>query len=793
MRRLWNSIYPAEAAVFLFVGVLFYPALFGGQTLWVWDASLNFLPAWMHQAERLASGDFPEWTSRILGGFPVAADPVQALFFPLKLIFLLPVDPGWLANAFVALVYLLTGFGMVRLARTLGMDEWASALTAVVYTGSGALASESFLTNWLVARTFVPWMLAEFVLIGKAESIRTEASRLVRALLFGSMALLAGEPQTFMLQYVLGFLVILFPAAENGPSLAVRLKRALIVTGVLSAWAFILATIQWLPALELAKESPRGAHGVTLEDAHHCTTHPVRYLELFYPLFYGTPSQPGTLWPNRLFCFETTKNFYIPSFYIGLPALVLAIMAVSGVRRDRRSVPWVVFGGVALVMTLGARGYLFDLVWNHAPYWKHFRWPERLVPWLTLALAVLAGLGGSRLFRSTSHRTTGIFLLVSGTVVFVLSLLTDWWFGFAGLWDPVHPEIMRQTVADSLEAGGRMGLVTAAIGAVLVAGFSRPLPELVITVPAALMVLMNASTLVTFVPGTETVRTVPVAAQMLEQLRPTSTIPHRVEVLPVYRGFRPPDGAPPQFTTTVMWHLLFANASLASPVDSSRGYNSFLTTRWLRVMESGAPPVNIARLFAADSIVAAAYDPSLPLYGEEGYPLPGGAFLVLLSGPVPRAFCPVAWKPAAPEEIMVAIRGEGFDPHQELLFERTQNQPEWPAGERPHPATRCEITRYGHEAVLMEIDQNHAGPVVLMDSYMPGWTAWVNGNESPVHVAWGLNRAVWVPAGRSVVEFTYRTPGLRTGATVSLLALLGTLVFLRKPFRQPRETAPSEG
>ncbi len=702
---------------------------------------------------------------------------MQALYFPLKLVFFLPGDPGLIAHLFIALVYLLSGFGMLRLLRVLGASEAAATLAALVWTASGALASESFLTNWVIARTFVPWTLAEFVLIARAETRRAAAWPLLRAFLLGSQALWAGEPQTFMLQGALAFAVM--TAECKGPARE-RLLRALVWTGAIHVAAFLFTGVQWYPALDLAAQTPRGAQGVTLAMAHECTTHPVRYLELLFPLFFGTPTEPGTLWARDLFCAPGTMNFYIPSFHIGLVALVLSgFAAAAAVRRERRLLVWVVAAAAFFLMSLGERGLLFDLVWGYAPYWNHFRWPERLVPWLTLALAVLAGLGLDR--AAENPKRSGWILAGAGLLVVLLTLPEGFWTGWGGRFSPLARQPLERAVTESLLSARRLSLLAAVAGLALGFWKHRSQALWIVAGSAGIAVLSNASHLVSFVPGTATVRTPPRAAEIVKQIVPERTYPPRVLSLPVFRGVPPQANHLPEYGTTAVWHLLFANVPLTTGVDSHRGYNSFLSDRWIGLVDGEVPVLNQAKIFAAEAVVAGSYDPDLLNYGADGYPVIPDFFVVPLKDPVPRAVCPGSWKGSSPEATANAVRDVSFDPRRELLMEPVPGRAEPPSGSRAAAATRCEITSYGDGRVVIEVDQTDPAPVALLDAYFSGWTATVNGNPAPIYPAWGFARAVPLPAGRSAVEFRYRVPGFRTGLLFTAAAALlvaGGMLFL---------------
>jgi hypothetical protein len=70
-----------------------------------------------------------------------------------------------------------------------------------------------------------------------------------------------------------------------------------------------------------------------------------------------------------------------------------------------------------------------------------------------------------------------------------------------------------------------------------------------------------------------------------------------------------------------------------------------------------------------------------------------------------------------------------------------------------------------------------AAYLVLSDSWYPGWRATVDGHEVPIFRANVLFRAVVVPAGEHLVEFSYQPASFRLGAAVSAVSLLVGLVL----------------
>jgi hypothetical protein len=86
------------------------------------------------------------------------------------------------------------------------------------------------------------------------------------------------------------------------------------------------------------------------------------------------------------------------------------------------------------------------------------------------------------------------------------------------------------------------------------------------------------------------------------------------------------------------------------------------------------------------------------------------------------------------------------------------------------------------DASLIEVETEAAAPtvVVIAQTFYPSWRATVNGQPAPVLRANHAFQAIPIPAGKSTVRLDYVDWPFRIGAGVSLLTLLGCLLFLRR-------------
>jgi uncharacterized membrane protein YfhO len=80
--------------------------------------------------------------------------------------------------------------------------------------------------------------------------------------------------------------------------------------------------------------------------------------------------------------------------------------------------------------------------------------------------------------------------------------------------------------------------------------------------------------------------------------------------------------------------------------------------------------------------------------------------------------------------------------------------------------------------VEVAVTAPRAGFLVLSDVFYPGWTATVDGSETPIEKANGFARAVRVPPGEHSVVFEYSPRSLKAGLAISLISAIVCLGLL---------------
>ncbi len=132
------------------------------------------------------------------------------------------------------------------------------------------------------------------------------------------------------------------------------------------------------------------------------------------------------------------------------------------------------------------------------------------------------------------------------------------------------------------------------------------------------------------------------------------------------------------------------------------------------------------------------------------------------------------------------LRDPSFDPAQTVVI---AGQGEDPVGADGRCALQAAtITAYTDTRVSISVNSPDSGYLVLTDAFYPGWTAAVNGVDTPVERADVMFRAVQVPSGESEVVFEYRPAWLPLAPILGgmgwIAALIAAVLLRRSQWRR---------
>lgn len=766
-RRAWGL--PA-LMVLLPVG-FFFRAFFWSDVFIAGDTLRAFYPMRAFWAARVAVFDWPEWFAFDGFGQSFLGIFISGAFHPTTLLHLL-LPLGVAVKATILSCYPVALLGTWALLRQYDVPRAGAFFAALCFTFSGYLVCITNNPTYLLAASAVPAALWGAVRFLRAPSV----GRLGVGAGLLALVAFAGDAQGFAMANAL---VVLVAAVD--PSVGAWRRRlgvcaALVVTGGL------LAAPQLSPAVGLVLSGEPGARSAV--EAQRFSLHPLRLWEfLAGPYLADKEGLRGIpeLVVRHLVPSGGFGRVWVDSIYVGTPACVLALGGlIASARRPRA---WVLAGAwlLLLALSLGDALPVYGWVYQVFPPWRPFRYPEKLVPLVTLGLAVAAGLGWKRCLGEGGNRRAvigaGVFVALLGGGVALGEVAAGWWTKSVLL--PRWPDVPSPVVGGLSGNVVWTGAMTAVLALACVAlvhfqGMRRLSGGLLVALEFGallwahepLYVLAPAELLDTPPPFAEAVlRSVP-PGEPVRVVTAVRSVNHERSVpgldyhgrmgLAFLTGLLP--------DTTTLWGIESANGYMPGENVRVRWLREDLAHWFGQVAPRLATPFSVHSIQAGGGLVL---PPSSRVVAED--PL-FGTKLVVHPEAVPRVLLARPRCVEGTEQALKLLLAPQLPPRDTAVVECTVALPEASEGltgtvkvERPSP-----------ERLVVDVESSEAAVLVVNDAFQPGWTATVDGSEVPILAANVAVRAVAVPAGQYRMEMLYRTPGLRVG----LLIGLGTLLAL---------------
>ncbi len=730
----------AATAVLTLAWLLYFiPVLFQDLSLFFRDIPVFAYPMKHFIWEALREGFMPFWWPAIHGGVPFLSLWHPGVLYPLNLIFVWD-DFTSAFNVFVTSHFLIGSLFTYLFCRCSGQSMFAALGSGFVAMWGGFFLSVSPMQNHFQAAIWLPAIL----FFAERYFQRGGFGSALGVILTLALQILAGSPEFFILSV---FLLLAYSLWIHGRDQ--RICRSVqILTATLLGLG--LSAMQWIPAWFLAPHSDRGA-GLDFETATRWSMEPETTLSLLLPLDVSGFMQ------NPAF----RSDYFLLSPYMGwFPVLFLAFAFWR--TQDRKARFWVCILMGGLFFSLGKYNPAYRLMYGVVPFLDWFRYPEKFFFLSAYALTFLTGFGLDAVARlSKTMLVKRLALVGCGFVLLILA---------AGAYDPQRPvgwilfsiaasglliALHRKDIWDvCLLKGGLVALI--AFDLLLHNGPLVPLihknffespPEVLRVHP----------------PSDENFRYYSGPLLAGETLPTKNSFPKETNLLRGYLAMKAQ--AYPNLGTALglnyidgltgwglrdseLWTLIFTR----SPPDKRKRMLERGNVRYWISPESGAAPTS-GRPFG------------LPERVELGHALPR-AFMV-----------PGAQVGSDPKASNVYF-SESFDPRREVLLGE-------PFAQIPSPGSAFDgevlSVTYAPNRAVVQTRQSHQGYLVLLDSFLSGWSARIDGIFIPVLRANYFYRAVFLPPGEHRIEFSYQPEGWGVGLMLSL----STLMFLLMAFLIP--------
>lgn len=781
--------------------------------------------------DRLRQGDVPLWTRDIVGGAPFVPQMAQ-VYEPVNLLLLMLPSAEWY-GVWYLLHQVLFGYLCYTFLRRLGCLH-ASALLGLVAAVLGLWTQCKVHHNVILTAALPLWPMLSAVWDLAHARLDARARRRTIAAFAGwtGISWLSGfAVVSLQVTYVtVAFAAIALVRVARGERL-----RFLFAVGTALGLGALLSCAHMIPVLQASAISARdsswnptflAAHG--LEWDHALTALWPDLLCWPQDAFYANPhdafadwvriplSQLVLLHPLSPVTGGPFQSWVETSFAVGLLPTACAVTALLD--RNRRAIAWG-FAGLGVLA--------FGFATADEPLLSLARFVpgiasadlRRTLFTVAMALVVLAALGADAVLRG-ERRWPAVAVLGTAALGSITCLCWLWLSGsgdgfaraIAELYaadtaDPVvqgvHGELapilefIRGNAADgeiahnfdALAATGWRTLAVALVGAALLFRGGRLRPALLLAV-TAIELLVTGHGFVQTVPAIDVTTPPKVTAPMFAAAEPNGVRPRlghlaaRTEGrvaswypgnLPGFHGLEDATGYNPlpaarfeQFFTAIEPDVTAADqargaAAKANVAFGGAGVGAF------RDPASLQHP--LCDLFGIRFVVTRLTLPTTTTLVDRTPPGTGAYHLYERTTTLPRAtFVRYADIVPDPRQRLQVLGQRDRDVAQRIVLEDPAAR--LPAA-APHAApASVAIREHRDERVVVDVDTAAEGYLRLADPYDPGWRATVDGEPSAVLPADHYLRAVFVPAGRHEVVFTFDAPRVRWPLRVSLTALL---------------------
>jgi len=331
------------------------------------DYLMQFYPWLKIYAQSIKNFQFPFWTDLMQNGFPLMAEGQIGGFYPLNILifFLLPFKIAY--NYSIIIHFLIAGLFSYFYARKIGADQWGASLASLLFCFGSSYAGCFYNVATLKTLCWFPTVIYLFELYFD----RKKAQFIIFASLIFGTQLLAGSVQMALYSGIFYVFYFSYKAFKSDFKKLSLLKLLMIF--------LIPAIIIWLPQLKLTLELAKlsGREYATLGFALWKSFNPIGIFSLVFPYSFSV---------------------FTSNLYIGVFSLFFVIYAYLKRAGDVNTKNLLLLLLLSLFLGLGQFNPLYIIILKITKFYS-FRVPSKFLFFSTFSLAMLAGIGFTKLFE----------------------------------------------------------------------------------------------------------------------------------------------------------------------------------------------------------------------------------------------------------------------------------------------------------------------------------------------------------------------------------------------------------
>jgi hypothetical protein len=544
-----------------------------------------------------------------------------------------------------------------------------------------------------------------------------------------------------------------FMPKEEGRFGYVRITVSL---GLAVVLALGLSALQLWPTAELLEHSPRGG-GMTFETHSTWSLEPYRLITMALTPVYigkgGSAEAPGFL------------GGFLHTLYMGL--LSLAFIIIGFIFRKEKVIGfWLMVFLFGIWFALGKYNPFYSYVFHSVPLMDVFRFPAKYFFVSSFAAVFLTGFVLDTILNRTENRRLKIFPVL--TALIILFGIVCW----VGIRQPF------------LEMENSLFFLFI-FGFAFILFYFGKIRKIVFTALVLLLIFVDLSL--------KNYNLLPMMDERFYKEKPVllSSLPPSFGKHRIYSGRIQGDPFAEHLPVSnmvdsiVLWKeyltsytgMVYGFENVAGKSGMGLGLiNQLIWTDAMRKSDSAGRLRILKRSNAGYWI-----NPNgKPRYDSNGKPEISADRIRVIKNALPRAFLVPGMRVPGKGKMLYTYYHKEFDPTRAVLL----NEPVDFQESSQFKGKVDEVT-YSPNHVTVKTRQEGNGFLVLLDSYFPGWTVTVDGEERPILQANHFYRAVQLGPGEHTLEFDYFPEGFKEGLMVSFIFLLILIALpLCKPIKR---------
>ncbi len=730
--------------LFLVTLSVFFPMLFMGKAIFHRDYHFFTYPFRHFLGQAYQQGVIPYWTPNTFGGAPFMSLPGPAVFYPPSFLFFLQ-DSVLAINLFYFLHFLILGVSVFLLGKLWGLSFAARLCSSVTGMLSGFIIASVLLGNYFFGGVWLP------VIFWLYQTYRQEKhiGYFIGTVLAITMQTLAGSPEISIMTVVILFVHQLwFTSGEKGISARLRTAFSL---GLAVFLALGLSALQLWPTAELMPYSPRDG-GMTYEAHSFWSLEPLKLATLVLsPGYVGSPDSGDFLYG------------FLHTAHMGLLALIFIFIGFF-IRKEKSIGFWLMVFLFGLWFALGKYNPFYEYFYHVVPLTHLFRFPAKYYFISSFAAVFLTGFVLDTILKHTESRRLKIIPVLT-VLILILGMVA-----ILGIGQPTLG------IENSM-------VVLFIFGLSYILFYFGKLKKTAFTAVVFLLIFVDLSI--------KEFKLLPLIDRSFYEEKPIymkylqnpfgkhRIFSGRIQKDPSVLGI--PNAPSVLHGIKAMKQYLTPYTGMVYGVENITGDPGFgmglkYQWIWMSVFRQSNPEMRL-RILKRSNVGYWINLDQETLFDPDGEPVILPDRVHVLKDALPRAYLASNMRVLEEKAVLNTYYAASFDPLKEvLLSEAVDFQPS------TNFEGQVEEVSYRPNHVTVKTNQQGNGFLVLNDSWFPGWTVKVDGEEKPILKANHFYRAVQLGPGEHTLEFDYFPDGFKGGLIVSSVFLL---ILIALPFIKP--------